>query len=1475
MKAKISKVTKISFIIFLVLILITAGFAYPIYKFVEKSIDSETDRLFSLFSNQIGLEIQYESLSPSVLSFFNIRNITASNLEGQKILTIKDTRIRYKLGRLLKGDFSDFLRSVYVDGVSVDVEQLVYFIQYLIEAYADENSLAPEFDIQTVKNFIPQNVSVKNVVFQYDVKQLLARLNLREISLINSRRKENIEFTLKGAASSLFKLNGMELSALVDINGNILERLDNSTLQLHVSNLSNGVFTLNSLSLLATYAEKKVDVHSIQSVVPLSINALYDIETKLISAKVRTQDINLLSLLSYSGTSDSFNLLQNLRFSLDAGLDCNLETMVNSSQSNIPPLSYYVNSSLQLPNEIMPGSAFARLKLTGDERGLDISELSLNGENCEADFSLSFIFDTFQASGFADIRNYILPNGNAISTELYFDPLDKGFMLFSPQIFIGDKALTALQFSLLPLKDSFDFDFEVSDYSHIESDEHGSIRIEGSYLVDSNYIQTNAVLNRIYVDSVTELVMQLLPSEQVEALGSVKSMLDSYVLSGDLYFSTDFKSISYNVPYIIAANTTDKVQYLMLSGSGNEQSVQLNQLSLILGSYAVTASASLDAMSDSNELFFDTDIVAGSVPYHFSGVFMPEVIKLAGNYGMDFEFRSQNKNIDAAFILDGLPFVVGNLSFILSADCAFNYNEQNGPTFQVSRFEIEEVSSVSSVNPKLLFTANATKYGAQINSISYSDMYSMLSGNADIALNMNGKLFESASISGTMQNHFSEEKIDVDATLSNPEGLALNAASIMNSLYLNSQIDINRFGLSRFTKSNNANDELTASLALSGTLEHPFASASISSLTLFTGTEVISGTGVVILEDRDISVEEFKIGSDNWSLKDVKGGFSLESMTGDFDASVFADLGEKNVELPFKVSITDSDIAENSLIPKSMVVSITSDGIRGSFIRKSVPFGLTAMISDDIVTFYSSDNIGLFGSFRMNGEVSASVRTGDFLSAEFTGNVLASKIALKLNNINCNLAALCSYLNIDDFIKVNSSILKGHITLNGSFMSPEFGGGFTLSNMDFMLPMVFNQPIKSEKILITIVNSEFNFYETTFMIKNNKQTFKASCKLAMNQWLLDYMDVKLETPGKSTIPLNLKMPFFSVEGDTGFDVRLYFENNTFDIDGSLFFEKLGVMVDVTKISTLESDSASDFDVAVRTNLDVKFGTHTNLNVNPLMRCILVPNTQMLVKIDSVASLYEIDGQIKLKSGDIAYLNRNFYIKEGSLKFNQGDIANPLVTIRAETRERDVNDQTVRIILSAENQSIFNFNPVFSSIPAKSDSEIRSLMGQIVLADADNASDFLLSASDYVLQSAVIRNLENKLRDSLNFDIFSLRTNILQNTLSSVTGNVFARDGAINNNSFTIGNLLDNSTVYIGKYFGSVLYVDAMLHLSAQTPTSVLDEDITRLSFKPEFGMELELPIVNIRWNMAPNIDALMRQQYVPSTSISLNWKFSF
>ena len=122
---------------------------------------------------------------------------------------------------------------------------------------------------------------------------------------------------------------------------------------------------------------------------------------------------------------------------------------------------------------------------------------------------------------------------------------------------------------------------------------------------------------------------------------------------------------------------------------------------------------------------------------------------------------------------------------------------------------------------------------------------------------------------------------------------------------------------------------------------------------------------------------------------------------------------------------------------------------------------------------------------------------------------------------------------------------------------------------------------------------------------------------------------------------------------------------------------------------------------------------------------------------------------------------------------------------------------------------------------------------------------------------------------MNFDIFSVRTNILQNTINLSTKRK-------DTNIFSVGNFFDNSTVYIGKYLGSALYADAMLNMSASNYHDVDYLSANSILFQPEFGLELELPVINIRWDMAWKFTpGAQLQSFVPATTVSLSWKFTF
>ena len=204
-----------------------------------------------------------------------------------------------------------------------------------------------------------------------------------------------------------------------------------------------------------------------------------------LNAKIKSKDLYPTSIVSVNSLQKELSTVKNVKITTDTNLGCNILEK---------KLDFTSDTKLACPPELFPQGFDLAFKISGNEKRLSLSQFNIDGERINASAQLDFSYAKKQLSGTLSLENLILNNNKSISTEIYVDPLDAGFMAFSPQLFIGDKALTALQLTLLPQSDSYDFSFEASDYSHTENTEPALINFEGSYLTKSNYLHNEITI---------------------------------------------------------------------------------------------------------------------------------------------------------------------------------------------------------------------------------------------------------------------------------------------------------------------------------------------------------------------------------------------------------------------------------------------------------------------------------------------------------------------------------------------------------------------------------------------------------------------------------------------------------------------------------------------------------------------------------------------------------------------------------------------------------------------------------------------------------------------------------------------------------------------------------------------------------------------------------------------------------------------
>lgn len=1453
----IKKIRSYVLILLAVISLIIAG---PVRSKLNLMAKTRLSELTALIHEKTGLSVTYKSLSPSILSNLYIRGIDVFDDSGRSVLSIDRARINYRLFKLIKGDFNAGISNVIVDGIVLDLDRIIPLARRLTKSTAALN-----LDFVRIRQSIPASISMRNITLEYEHDLLSVRIALKNFSVSNSASKRLLSVQMSAAASASVARLAQTISFRADVTGNITESLDDSQLNFRISDLTNGEVRLNRLTLHATYNDNVIGVRTVQSVNPVSVGADINLGSGDISAQVKADGLNPVLLMSAASRPKELRRLKDFLVTTDSTVNFNY---LDSTAS------YKSDTTLILPPQIIPDGAELSFALHGDEERVDLTRFRLSGRRYSASAELSYIFAGMRLSGFFDLPYALLANGSTVSTEVYFDPLSRGFKAFSPQIFLGDRALTALEFSFLPQTDSYDFALDVFDYSHSDDGMPGQVHIDGSYLSRSNYVQANVSLNSIYLDSMALAAAQLLDDGTAARIRGFEANLSPYLFTGDVYISTDFKSLSYNVPYVLLANTKRDNQALLFALNGTEQNIQLNQFSLVLGSYALEATASVDRNPDSSDYFFDMNLTSGSIPYHLSGSLMQDIITVSGDYGFDFLLRvNQDKSLDGHLMMENLPAALFGRSFVFTSDMDFSYDDESGPSLRVVRFEAEEAGAIFSVSPRLVVSGNATKYGAQIDSISYTDFYSALEGTADLMLNMNGDVFDSLGVMMNVKNPLSDEGIILDGTISNPDHLALDMESLRNHIYINMQLQMNAFSLNRFVTQQHENNIITGSLFASGTLEHPYVALSIQSASIFVTTELLRLNGNITLEERDITVSDLNLDYASFSLDSVNGSASLENMSLNAGGEMVFTLMDYYVRLPVTLEIGNSIIPENGFFPDAFSARLVSHDITGNLFKKKFPIELSVLYADRRFSIFSSDNIGLSGSYSLDGILEMNLDNRSFAQAKMDGFVQKDTANIELYDVMIDMRRLNDYLALDNLIIFDKGTFSGTAIVTGSFSDPDLNGFFMFDAPEIRLPSVTQQRLSARSLVMNIENNEIDIPATIIRTRKGHQV-EIDFAIFLNKWSFEHLEGSVRTPKKEFFPVSLVTPFARVEGDISTDLHLYYEQPNLEVTGNVFGENMTISSGLSSVSSIafgpqQSAESEGTGLLITTDLELVLGTHASVNFDPILRCVFVPNTSMRIRINQYADEYIVDGNLLLKSGDIAYLNRSFYIKSGNIKFNPSDISDPQITINAETRERDERGQTVKIVMDVDNQYLSELSPRFSSVPAKSENEIRALLGQIAVADSTSATNFLFAASDYAIQSTVVRQFENKLRDLLKFDIFSLRTNVLQNTLN------MGVSGTLGTENVSIGNFLDNSTVYIGKYLANSLYVDAMLHVSFEDGYANDINSAGALLFQPEFGMELESPFANIRVNLAPDINALLQNQFVPSPSLTLSWKFAF
>ena len=1536
--------TAVALLVFLLIFLASLYFLRPAYREIDGRMRRAEGLFLAELSETTGLGLTYGSLSPSILTGITISDIRVyDSRTDEDILTIKKASFRYRLWSLLTRDFDHAFSLLSVSEVKGDFssEKIAGIRKCLAEsrerkkkgkelvlgesggeAPAPEPDAGPEPEpqagnpavslevdgvdkgeflsaeqkafINKILSILPGKIVFKDVAASYSMKGKNLDFKLGKLSF-SKKKDKNVRAVADSGSVILRLYGGSSAATRFNLNGNVVPGFSGSSAILTLSPYLAADYTLQKTQFLVRYADNTIVARSTQRALPYSLSAEYDIPRKTGSLDVDLSGISILSLVKLPLKSPRVKALA------DSPLTIKAEARLSLADKSF---SWAGEGSFDLPPDLLKAEEKLAFKASGNEKLLTVDSLTVTGKALRASLSGKLDLVTKVPDCSLRVDSFLLPNGNRLAFSASVRADGRTVHAQIPRLDLGNVSFSSVS-AVVRVEDDF------APFSLSLSSAASSVTGKGSfYWSGGRKLSASVSLGSLRAATVAEAACFFLDSKKAGTLGRYMDRLSPVVADGEMSFSTDFHDISYELSSFTVTDSSKEGRSLSLTLSGSKSSLSVRSLNLDWGPVRLKAGAEALMSLEDKEVTFTTSMDLNGIPYDFTGSFAKgRWFNLSGSYGIDI-IANLEKGVSGSAKILSFPVSLKNSEFALSLDGEFNVKSLQDFLVGIKSFQLAETKGKLGRSPKISLTGKLDPMGFIIDNISYSDINTSNGGKGYILWNLHDGILESANLSIAMSNEFSRETISIVGDFTNPLHAKLTKETLLHDCYFSLLSDIRAFPLMRFIPNQYADDTFNGSIVASGTIENPYVSVNLENFSLQLGTKPVIVNGTAELLEGDLFIPDLDV---------VWGGMRLTDFTTDLDLTTFNGtasgeysmrvLGSHYIKLPLKLSIKNGDENQERhsllerFVPAKFTVDVDSSVSCEGIIKGTIPLKADVIREGRDIHFATDKNLGVSGSFLTGtGNLSVKVSDDKPLHGRADGTIKKSMIDLSIRDIKGDFSKFQDILSTEAF-GLYGGLASGYVAIRGMTSDPSLDGTLLVRNLEVGVPAVTEDHLYAKNMLLTMFGQRIEMPSCRVIAGGTRLDLTALMR--KERWKIASVDVTARTVEEDRLAVKMAIPRADVKGRVALDASMHYEDYTLktDINASIEQGEVGIVTALTNIRPIgtlvtlsggtvreakkDTGKPSAWQSLTRSNdviinVNATVGRKVDLVINPLIQAMVNPGTKFEFSLDTSQSSWSMKSDVGLRGGHLTYLSRNFYLKEGQVTLNESEKSfNPLITARAETKERDTDGVVVTLILEAVKQSFSAFSPHVYSNPPRSEAEIMTMLGQVVTADSENAGSFLLSGLDYGVQFTVVKKMENALRDLLNFDIFSVRMNILQNALNyGLSASRDSYNGSFNGYSNPLGNFLDNASVYMGKYFGDSIYADALLQFTYDEYSGMKGSGMlgSGIVFRPELGLELAAPFANIRWNFAPDLEPL-RYGNVPDivagNSITLSWRFTF
>jgi hypothetical protein len=1446
----------IQLLIFVALVALTTLLLRPLRNTMQNRMIELRDRLLAQAESIINRKIEYGAMGPSLFGVLDIRNIRIYGAGGEPLAAIARFRLSYSLGDLIRGKPLESLRSIRIDRpvLTLDWERDADLRALFSSGDRSPGGLPPlpeNFRIR-IRNGTASVGAGENyfhsegIVFDGSIRA----------GRILFQGRWNLETTLAGYF-------GQPFETLVSgrIDGEMSSDFRSGSLNLTLPSLSGDRFRLSPLTLNLSLGDDRLELRKINDRLPFDFYLIYEFDSDRISASFRAEDFLARDLVSFTGSWRDYNPWLAVRTSGAASFRRSAE------EGTV----YTIDLSGAIPPDLPMGPTSFAVTGGGDEKYIGFEQFYFQFPQGNFRFAGGTALNPLAPNGTLSISDLSLTGEGRVNAELSISTMGRSINLFGESVSLGSVFLSALDGNIQMEDDGFTFDLSALRFRDIESYEDvrlSSFSLDGSFDSNPRHLQGSLTLDAF---SLADMVAMAGPFVAPPALSPlITGIVDDLAITTEVFVNTDFDHILYNAPRLVVAYGGGRDIFALLSVSGTDRRFELNEGRVVWEEEGLDASGYAD-FSDLNDISFSLRTAYRDLSYYLEGVMLDRrSLDIQGSYGLQVHItRSDFGGYSGYIEIAALPVPFRGQFARLSLSSSLRYDTRDFWSLDIDNLEVQDLALPASPAASLRISGGIDQDGAVFPQIFFDDGRGGLSGRA-LASWGRGFTEPSGFIS-----------------ISDQEGLEnYQIQGVYAEEYLDIFAEGFRIQLGRWIP-NMHNALASGDLRLIWhSLDSYSVTMNIDSLSLRNGETRMGLSAALSLDEEEFRIDGLRVNYGGLTGEMVSFKMDHHSAAIETGARLRGTALGRDIDVSFDMAVSFNPI--DSWLDMGRIIE-AFDGvlnirdIRLDTTQSQDPFSFAFSRSESLISLAGGPGDMLRLRISGDGDFYAAFSNPSPIRGTVIGSINSKTIDAQASQLYVDLSSLWRFIPRKDIINFTGGFVLASVQIKGPLGDPEFFGVARGNSLRIQVPQYIAADIEVVPVTVVLEGNEMAFGPIPARVGSGAGT--ASGWFRFDRWIPNIFSLDITVPQESSIPFGVDMMGIMAKGSTWGRLNLSMEDYILTVTGDLTGHDTEITLDTRQLA---SGQFGTFNTTSKVSVVADINIHTGRKVEfawpfaelPLVRTYADVGSSVRITSDVASGRYSVVGDVDLRSGEIFYFQRSFYIREGMLVFNENEVQfEPRLTARAEIRDRtDEGPVTIRMII--ENAPIMDFTARFEADPSLSQFDIFSLLGQnltgIPLGDDGSGGQraFLSASSDILAQFNVVRRFERHIRDFLRLDMFSIRTQVLQNAVFQATGlqNPVDRNGGV-------GNYFDNTTVFLGKYIGSNMFAQAMLSLrydENQTEIGALSAKGLSLGgglyLEPDIGLEIRGSTFGVRWDFIPRH---LENMFIDDHSFTLTWRWSF